>query len=252
MRPNPFALLLASIPYPVPERSRNVSHPTPSRTGPPLAARSPTSHEQRSGRPWDAFYQDGPAPWDIGQPQPAIARLAAAGAFTGPVLDVGCGTGEHTLLLASLGLSVLGVDVAETALAIARRKSAERGIAAEFELADALHLEALGRRFQTVLDCGLFHTFDCPQPSSPDRPAGERSRYAASLASVTDPGATLYVLCFSDQGPLNGPHPVHDEELHAAFNPAAGWKITQLVPDRIQTRFHENGAPAWLATIQRI
>jgi 2-polyprenyl-3-methyl-5-hydroxy-6-metoxy-1,4-benzoquinol methylase len=43
-------------------------------------------------------------------------RLAAAGAFAGPVLDAGCGTGENALHVAALGLPVLGADVAETTL----------------------------------------------------------------------------------------------------------------------------------------
>ncbi len=60
------------------------------------------------------------------------------------MLDAGCGTGENALHLASLGLPVLGFDVAETALAIARKKAAERGIKVEFAAADALHLERFG------------------------------------------------------------------------------------------------------------
>jgi SAM-dependent methyltransferase len=138
---------------------------------------------------------------------------------------------------------VLGVDVAETALAMARGMAAERGIEAEFAAADAFHLDRLGRRFQTVLDSGLFHTFE---------EADERTRYVASLSSVTDPGATLYVLCFSDRGPETGPHPVRESVLRAAFSPGAGWEITSLIADRIHTRFHADGAPAWLATIRRI
>src|SRR5204862_3116425 len=165
----------------------------------------PTSHERLAGLPWDASYHGGPAPWDIGRPQPAIVRLASAGRFSGAVLDAGCGTGENGLHLASLGLSVLGVDVAETALAIAREKAADRGIEVEFAVADALALERLGRSFDTVLDCGLFHTFD----------GDERPGYVASLASVTGPDATLYVLCFSDDGPGTGPHPVSQEALRA-------------------------------------
>jgi SAM-dependent methyltransferase len=196
--------------------------------------RPPTSHERRSGLPWDASYRDGPAPWDIGRPQPAIARLA----FTGPVLDVGCGTGENALHIASLGIAVLGVDVAETAVAMARAKAAERGLEAEFAVADALHLERLGRRFETVLDCGLFHTFD----------GDERRRYVESLAAVTD--ATLYVLCFAE-GPDTGPHPVSRQALSAAFAPSSGWSVAAIEPDRLQTRFHAAGAPAWLATLQR-
>jgi len=193
-----------------------------------------------AGQPWDASYHHGPAPWDIGQPQPAIARLASQGGFTGAVLDAGCGTGENALLVASLGLSVLGVDVAETALAIARKKAADRGLAAEFVPADALHLERLGRTFQTVLDCGLFHAFD----------ADERPEYVASLASVTQHDGTLHVLCFSDASPNTGPHPVRLDELEAAFNPGTGWNVASIQPDRIQAAFGE--APAWLATVKRL
>src|SRR6266852_9497399 len=93
----------------------------------PFGGRHPTSHERLTGLPWDASYHEGPAPWDIGQPQPAIMRLASEGRFAGAVLDAGCGTGENALDVASLGLSVLGVDVAETALAIAREKADNRG-----------------------------------------------------------------------------------------------------------------------------
>ena len=107
-----------------------------------------------TGKPWDASYADGPAPWDIGRPQPAIVRLAAQGGFAGTVLDVGCGTGDNALHLAALGLSVLGVDVAETALAIARQKADDRGLQVEFIAADAFHLDRLGRRFDSVLDAG--------------------------------------------------------------------------------------------------
>lgn len=196
-----------------------------------------------TGLPWDASYHDGPAPWEVGRPQPAIVRLAAAGGFTGAVLDAGCGTGDNALHVASLGLSVLGVDVAETALAAARAKAGDRGLDAEFAAADALRLDRLGRRFDTVLDCGLFHTFD----------GEERSGYVASLASVTEHGGTLYVLCFSDEGPDTGPHPVSRDELAAAFSPGTGWNVAAIEPDRVQTRFHgDNGAPAWFATINRI
>jgi ubiquinone/menaquinone biosynthesis C-methylase UbiE len=133
--------------------------------------------------------------------------------------------------------------VAQTALAMARAKAADRGIGAEFISADALHLERLGRSFETVLDCGLFHSFD----------GDERQAYVASLASVTGPGATLYVLCFSDDGPGTGPHPVTREQLRAAFSPGTDWNIAAIEPDRVQTRFHDDaGAPAWLATIKRI
>ncbi|MEU9685408.1 class I SAM-dependent methyltransferase [Amycolatopsis japonica] len=201
----------------------------------PFGGRNPTSHERMTGLPWDASYLEGPAPWDFGGPQPAVVR--AAGSFTGTVLDAGCGSGENALHLASRGLPVLGVDVAETALAIARRRASELGLEAEFMTADALHLERLGRRFDTVLDCGLFHAFD----------ADERVAYVKSLEAVTK--GTLYILCFSD-GENAGPHPVKREALTKPFG--AGWRVKAIVEERVRTRFHdEEGAPAWFATIER-
>ena len=110
----------------------------------PPSGRQPTSHERLSGQSWDASYHVGPAPWDTGRPQPAVVRLALGASFSGAVLDAGCGTGENALLIASLGLSVLGVDVAETALAQARAKARNRAIEVEFAVADALQLQRLG------------------------------------------------------------------------------------------------------------
>jgi SAM-dependent methyltransferase len=194
-----------------------------------------------TGLPWDTSYRAGPPPWDVGRPQPAVVRLAAAGGFAGSVLDAGCGTGENALHLASLGSPVLGVDVAPTAVASARAKARDRGNEVEFVVADVFELAGLGRRFQSVLDSGLFHTF-----------AGdERRRYAASLAAVTEPGGTLYVVCFSDAGADAGPHPISQAELRAVFSPGTGWAVAAIEPDRLQTRCSDDGAPAWVATVTR-
>jgi ubiquinone/menaquinone biosynthesis C-methylase UbiE len=207
----------------------------------PFNGRQPTSHERQTGLPWDASYRNGPAPWDIDRPQPAIVRLASEGGFAGVVLDAGCGAGENALHLASLGLSVLGVDVAETALATARTKAAKRGIEVEFVAADAFALDRLGRTFDTVLDCGLFHTFD----------GDERPEYVASLASVIARDGTLHVLCFSDEGSEIGPHPVSQAELRSAFNPGSGWDVAAIQAERLYTRYHYDGVSAWLAIVKR-
>jgi hypothetical protein len=88
----------------------------------------------------------------------------------------------------------------------------------------------------------LFHTFD----------SDERRDYVASLASVTGRGAHLYVLCFSDVGPDTGPHPISREELRAAFTRNSGWSVASISPDRCEARFNPQGAPAWVARIERI
>jgi len=113
---------------------------------------------------WDVSYT-GPAraPWDIGRPQPAFVRLADGGKLSGRVLDVGCGTGEQTLLAASRGAEATGIDIAGPAIERARAKAAERGARAQFEVGDALDLRRLGTTFDTLVDSGVFHAFSFPR-----------------------------------------------------------------------------------------
>jgi SAM-dependent methyltransferase len=194
---------------------------------------------------WYAAYAGSvPPPWDVGQPQPAFVRLAGQGALAGQVLDVGCGTGEQTLLAASSGADALGVDVSPLAIEQARGKAAARGVKARFEVADALSLGDLGLSFDTVIDSGLFHVFD------DDR----RARYVASLASVLRPGGHLYLMCFSDRQPGTfGPRRVSQDELRAAFRD--GWTIAAIQADSFALNpgtFGTVTAQAWLASIARI
>jgi SAM-dependent methyltransferase len=211
---------------------------------------------------WDAAYAGStPPPWDLGRPQPAFVRLADQGLLTGQVLDVGCGTGEQTLLVASSGADALGVDVSPLALEQARGKAAARGIPAaaggqigpaaaggqigraRFEVADALSLGDLGLSFDTVIDSGLFHVFD----------DDSRVRYVASLASVLRPGGHLYLMCFSDRQPGTfGPRRVSQDELRAAFSD--GWTILAIQADTFAVNpgvFPATTVQAWLASITR-
>jgi len=191
---------------------------------------------------WDSAYQAGPPPWDIGRPQPAFVRLAGSGLLSGRVLDAGCGTGEHVLLAAAHGAQAMGVDVSALAIEKARGKAAERGLAARFEVADALHLERLGETFDTVIDSGLFHVFD----------DADRGRYVTSLAAVMEPGGSYFMMCFSDSQPGEwGPRRVRREEILLAF--ADGWEVASLTRDAfsINPMPGTASAAAWLAVIHR-
>ncbi len=203
-----------------------------------MSERPLTSHERRAGRPWDASYTDGTPPWDAGGPQPEVVRLCEQGTLAGPLLDAGCGTGDNALEIAARGIDVVGIDVAPTAIRQAQGKAAERGIAATFMVADALWLEQLGRTFRSVLDCALFHTFD----------DDERAAYVAGLATITEPGGALHLLCVSDAAPGgNGPRRVSQAELRAAF--ADGWHVVSIDEGRLLSAF--GGFPAWVAKIER-
>jgi len=192
---------------------------------------------------WDAVYvSTTPPPWDIGRPQQAFVRIAELGLLSGRVLDAGCGTGEHTLLAAVHGADALGVDVSPSAIQRARRKAAERGVAADFEVADALALDRLERTFDTVIDSGLFHVYD----------DADRDGYVASLASVLRSGGQCYLMCFSDRQPGDqGPRRVRQEELRATFSD--GWTVLDVAPAAFELNpgFGSDTAQAWLATIRR-
>jgi SAM-dependent methyltransferase len=197
---------------------------------------------------WDwAYGEGGQAPWDIGRPQPAFARLADDGLLAGRVLDAGCGTGEHTLLAASAGADAVGIDLSALAIERAREKAAARGIKARFEVANALNLADLGLTFDTIIDSGLFHVFD----------DSDRARYVEGLASVLRPGGTCHLMCFSDRQPGTvGPRRVTQEELRAAFGD--GWAVLSVVADQFDLQpsfaglFGSASAEAWLATIERV
>jgi cyclopropane fatty-acyl-phospholipid synthase-like methyltransferase len=189
-------------------------------------------------------YQNGTPPWDIGRAQPAIVRLAAAGAISGAVIDIGCGTGENALYLASLGLDAGGLDAAPTAIARARAKAVERGLTAGFTLGDALDLTALGRTFDTAIDCGFFHVLS----------DGERVEFARGLHATLRPGGRYFMLCFSDLQPGSaGPRRVSQAEIRATF--ADGWRIDSIEAEHFAVLDAAIAGPAplaWLASLTRL
>jgi SAM-dependent methyltransferase len=192
---------------------------------------------------WDDSYADSSPPWDIGRPQPALVRLAEAGALTGALLDAGCGTGEHTILAARHGTRALGIDISPRAIDIARGKAAERGVDATFRVLDALRLVTLRESFDTIVDSGLFHVFD----------DAARARYVPAVRAVLRPDGHFYLMCFSDSQPGDwGPRRVTEGELRAAFG--SGWRIDSLVPDRFELNpgLDTPTAEAWLADVVRL
>jgi SAM-dependent methyltransferase len=187
----------------------------------------------------------GKVPWDIGRPQAPF--VAVADRVTSPVLDAGCGTGDAALFFAARGHQVTGIDFVEEPLRRARVKAAERSLAVQFLVKDALTLGNWDERFASVIDSGLFHAFADDQ----------RRRYVEGLVAVLEPGGRLLLMCFSDEEPgTEGPQRVSRQELHDAF--ADNWEVESVQPARVEVNpeftdvtFSEGGPKAWFAIVRR-
>jgi SAM-dependent methyltransferase len=190
---------------------------------------------------WDDAYREqgeflGPPPWNIGEPQPELARLIAAGKVRSDVLDAGCGFAELSLALADDGYTVVGVDLTPTAITAANRAAAERGLTtASFVRADITSFTGYDGRFATVMDSTLFHSL----------PVEDRHDYLRSVHRAAAPGACYYVLVFADGAfpaelPTK-PNEVDEDELRAAVSKY--WDIDEIRPAFIHANVPQMSGP---------
>ena len=142
------------------------------------------------------MYRTGRTPWDTGITPPEVVELIEGPAALAPgrALDLGCGTGTNVAFVADHGWDVTGVDAEPIALDVAREKIA--GLAgARVLLGDVTRLGSLrlDGPFDLVLDIGCFHSI----------PPSRRDAYASGVATLTPPGAVLFVFAFPPRGLLS-------------------------------------------------
>jgi SAM-dependent methyltransferase len=186
---------------------------------------------------FEEMYRGAP-PWEIDVPQSEIVYLAEHGEIRSPVLDAGCGTGENALYLAGLGFEVVGIDIVPTAVEKALSKAKKRSLDAAFLVWDALRLQGLQRRFNTVIDSGFFHVL-------PDK---KRPVFVESLAAVLNPGGSYLMMCFSEHEPGSwGPRRVTQAEIQESFG--QGWLIDYIREAEFDTNLGSRKCKAWLCSI---
>lgn len=169
-------------------------------------------------------------PWSIGAPQPELAVLIEQGKFHGDVLDVGCGEAAISLTLAERGHATLGLDLSPTAIDLARRQAANRGLAnATFEVADISTFTSYPPgsegRFGTIVDSTLFHSI----------PVEAREGYQRSISRAAAPGASYFALVFDKAAVPDGPiNAVTADELRDAVSKY--WVVDEIRPARLHAQ----------------
>ncbi|BBZ30704.1 SAM-dependent methyltransferase [Mycolicibacterium madagascariense] len=186
---------------------------------------------------WEDAYRedgdfDGAPPWNIGEPQPELAALIAAGEVHGTVLDAGCGHAELSLALAARGHTVVGIELTAAAVAAATRAAQDRGLSnATFVQDDITSFTGFDGRFDTIIDSTLFHSL----------PVEGRDGYQQSVHRAAAPGARYYILVFAKGAfpaeAQHTPNEVDEAELRAAVGKY--WEIDEVRPAFIHANMPE-------------
>ncbi|HYH11956.1 MAG TPA: class I SAM-dependent methyltransferase [Thermomicrobiales bacterium] len=106
-----------------------------------------------------------------------IARTVE-GLDRGTALDLGCGIGANTLMLARLGWQATGIDISSEAIRQARGAAREAGLDARFLVADILTWEP-DQQYDLVIS-----TYSLPG-------GAESHRFMATAIAALKPGGTL-------------------------------------------------------------
>lgn len=137
----------------------------------------------------------------------------------GAALDLGCGTGTHSLELARRGWRVTGIDAVAAAVNRAKARARTASVEARFVHGDVTRLptDHLDGPFDLFLDIGCLHGLRDAQ----------RAAVGEQVTSVAAPGATLLLLAFRPgrRGPL--PRGATRGSIETAF---PGWSVLDEQP----------------------
>jgi len=141
---------------------------------------------------WDRGYRDGRRPpWDTGTPAQDLKETVEAG-IVRPCRTVvlGCGSGTNAIYLAGKGFDVTAIDIAPTALGIAKAKAKKAGVRVRWLLADVLRLPEL-EPFDFIFDRGCYHNVRYVDAGA----------FVESVRRLSHPGTRFLVLSLNRDGP---------------------------------------------------
>lgn len=108
---------------------------------------------------------------------------------SGRLLELGCGDGGLSLLLARMGFEVSGIDIAPTAIAWAKDKAQAQALNPDFRIGNVLDLPYPDDFFDLVVDGHCFHCII----------GKDRERFLSQALRVTRPGGLFLVMTMCNE-----------------------------------------------------
>ncbi len=121
------------------------------------------------------------------------------------VLEIGCGMGLHTELMARAGAEVTAVDLSDTSIEATRRRLELAGLRADIRQADAENLPFEPGTFDFVWSWGVIHH------------SSRTARVVREIARVTRPQGECRAMVYNRDGANVGVAFVRDHLLSGAF-----------------------------------
>lgn len=170
---------------------------------------------------WNARYAEGETPWDTQITPPEVEAFWRSGRLAprGIALDLGCGPGTNVRFLAGLGLTAIGVEIADAPLQTAQRRlhADPPGARARvlFVCADVCALPFHAIEAHYILDIGCLHSL----------PPKNRPWYAQGVIANLASGGYYHLYAFDEApGDQNadhrGPRGLVPGEAARLFTPA--------------------------------
>lgn len=151
----------------------------------------------------------------------------------GRALDIGCGGGRHSIVLAKEGFEAYSIDFSTSAIKAAKdnsRKAKVEGLIS-FQVGDALHLPYKDKLFDIINDDGCFHHIS----------KDDWDKYIENVVRVLKKNGILRIKAFSKSCPFYTKNKPRGSENHWILVPGADYtyffdkvELISLFEDRFE------------------
>lgn len=198
---------------------------------------------------WDSSYESGHVPWDPGLYDGHLPSIVADHAIDPcRVADIGCGTGKSLVWLAERGFDCTGIEIAPTALKLAKELARSKGVECKWLYGnfprdfdpDSAERGIGDGSFELVIDRGVFHLHTSE---------AEQRLFVEGVSRVLATGGLWYSLLASSSGGsgFGGPPRWSEGEVTAAVRDR--FEIVRL-EESVFTPGETGSMAAWVCVLR--